>query len=88
MKVDEIVHRKVRCKKKKKGNRSVLLQTEIIFSSRRIRDRQVQDRIREITGQMLRRRNGVRGNALEEKRLAELELREVDLFFLSLIIRK
>lgn len=56
--------------------------SETIFSSRRIRDRQVQDRIREITGQMIRRRNGVRGNALEEKRLAELELREVDLLLI------
>lgn len=56
--------------------------TVVILSARRIRDRQIQDRIREITGQMLRRRNGVRGNALEEKRLAELELREVDLFLL------
>jgi hypothetical protein len=48
------------------------------FFSRRIRDRQIQDRIRDITGKMLKRRNGVRGNALEEKRQAELELREVN----------
>ncbi len=46
--------------------------------SRRIRDRQIQDRIREITGKMMQRRNGVRGNALEEKRQAELEIREVN----------
>ncbi|CAF1486316.1 unnamed protein product [Rotaria sordida] len=44
---------------------------------RRIRDRQVQDRIREITGKILKRRGEVRGNAYEEKRQAELELREL-----------
>ncbi len=49
-----------------------------MFFFRRIRDRQVQDRIREITGKMLKRRNGVRGNALEEKQQAELEIREVN----------
>jgi repressor of nif and glnA expression len=49
-----------------------------LFFFRRIRDRQVQDRIREITGKMLKRRNGVRGNALEEKQQAELEIREVN----------
>jgi hypothetical protein len=50
----------------------------MILCSRRIRDRQVQDRIREITTKMIQRRNGVRGNAFEEKRQAELELREVN----------
>ncbi|CAF1053637.1 unnamed protein product [Rotaria sordida] len=44
---------------------------------RRIRDRQVQDRIREITGKILKRRGEVRGNAYEEKRQAEFELREL-----------
>ncbi|CAF4242135.1 unnamed protein product, partial [Rotaria sp. Silwood2] len=44
---------------------------------RRIRDRQIQDRIREITGKILKRRGEVRGNAYEEKRQAELELREL-----------
>ncbi len=58
---------------------SVQILISVVFL-RRIRDRQIQDRIREITGQMLKRRDGVRGNALEEKRLAELELREVKIF--------
>ncbi|CAF0943676.1 unnamed protein product [Rotaria sp. Silwood1] len=44
---------------------------------RRIRDRQIQDRIREITGKIIKRRSEVRGNAYEEKRQAELELREL-----------
>ncbi len=52
-----------------------LVLISIVF--RRIRDRQIQDRIREITGKMLKRRNGIPGNALEEKRQAEFELREV-----------
>lgn len=51
--------------------------TRLIFLFRRIRDRQVQERIREITGKMLQRRTQARGNVFEEKRLAELELREV-----------
>ncbi|CAF3527996.1 unnamed protein product [Rotaria sp. Silwood1] len=46
-------------------------------SIRRIRDRQIQDRIREITGKIIKRRSEVRGNAYEEKRQAELELREL-----------
>ena len=45
---------------------------------RRTRDRQIQERIREITGKMLKRRAEPRGNAVEEKRQAELELREVN----------
>lgn len=47
------------------------------FFFRRIRDRQVQERIRDITGKIMRRRGEPRGNAFEEKRQAELELREV-----------
>ena len=50
------------------------------FSCRRVRDRQLQDRIREITGKILRRRGEVRGNAYEEKHQAELEIREVNNF--------
>lgn len=48
-----------------------------IFLFRRIRDRQVQDRIREITSKIMRRRGEAPGNAFEEKRQAEFELREV-----------
>ncbi|CAF3371419.1 unnamed protein product [Rotaria socialis] len=44
---------------------------------RRIRDRQVQERIREITGKIIKRRGEVRGNASDEKRQAEVELREL-----------
>jgi len=47
-------------------------------SFRRNRDRQIQARIREITSKMLERRDKPRGNASEEKRQAELELREVN----------
>lgn len=39
----------------------------------------MQERIREITTKMVQRRNGVRGNASEEKLQAELEIREVKL---------
>jgi hypothetical protein len=53
-----------------------------LLNFRRNRDRQVQDRIREITGKMLKRRNGVRGTAFEEKYQAELELREVNLILI------
>ncbi|CAF4060492.1 unnamed protein product [Rotaria magnacalcarata] len=44
---------------------------------RRIRDRQIQERIREITGKIIKRRGEVRGNAFDEKRQAEVELREL-----------
>lgn len=88
MKVEEIVHRKVLCEKRKNGNFIYFNSyfNSLFLSIRRIRDRQIQDRIREITGKMIKRRNGVRGNALEEKRQAELELREVKFFYLFLFL--
>ena len=85
MKHDVIDRPKVPCVKKRKGQLTIfspirlrLLLTLVIFPFRRIRDRQIQDRIREITSKMLRRRTETRGNALEEKRQAEIELREVN----------
>jgi hypothetical protein len=44
---------------------------------RRIHDRQIQDRIRQITNTMLKRRLQVQSNVSEEKRQIKLELLEV-----------
>ncbi|CAF0802444.1 unnamed protein product [Didymodactylos carnosus] len=44
---------------------------------RRQRDRQIQERIRQITDKMLQRRTQPKGNVFEEKRQAELELKEL-----------
>lgn len=44
---------------------------------RRRQDRQIQDRIRQITDRMLRRRLEARSSLFEEKRQVRLELREV-----------
>jgi len=49
----------------------------ICWNFRRKHDRQIQDRIRQITDRMLRRRLEARSSLFEEKRQVRLELREV-----------
>ena len=70
-----MVERAVRYESRRNRSPESALREE---EERRTRDRQIQERIREITGKMLKRRSEPRGNALEEKRQAELELREVN----------
>ncbi|CAF1211085.1 unnamed protein product [Adineta steineri] len=70
----EMIERAVKYESRRNRSPESAMQEE---ENRLIRDRQIQARIREITGKMLARRNLPRGNASEEKHQAEFELREL-----------
>ncbi|CAF1614719.1 unnamed protein product [Adineta ricciae] len=70
----EMVERAVKYESRRHRSPESAMQEE---ENRRTRDRQLQARIREITGKIRERRNRAPGNASEDKHQAELELHEL-----------